>query len=119
MTLPDRVEVPSTIEDLHDELYTLRTMRAAMKHDVFPSLNDGVAFQIFREGLTRLKSRLGDQAHDKLLGLLDRAEKKFRSDPDEVSGEAHQGFLLITEMEEFLMDWKAARRKSRKPKTPD
>lgn len=117
MPLPDHLDIPSTISELHDYLYMLRIMRAARKHEVFPKLNDGVAFEVFREGLRRLKSRLGDEAHDKLLRMLDQVENKFRLDPDEKTGEAHQGFLLITEMEEFLMDWKAERR-SRKKSSP-
>lgn len=114
MTLPDRVDIPSTIGELHDYLYMLRIMRAAMTHDVFPKLNDGVAFEVFREGLRRLKERLGNEAYNKLLNLLDSVEQKFRQDPDESSGEAHEGFLLITEIEEYLMDWKAARRSKKK-----
>ena len=84
-----------------------------MKDAVFHKLNDGVAFEVFREGLRRLKPRLGDDAHSKLLDLVDRVEQKFRLDPDEKTGEAHQGFLLLTEMEEYLMDWKAKRRRKK------
>ena len=115
MAIPNRVFIPATIEELHDYLYKLRRMRAKMVDDNFPKLNNGVAFEIFREGLQKLEPRLGDEAYNKLLQLVNQVERQFRLDPDETTGEARKGFLLITEMEEYLMDWKAARRRKKGP----
>jgi hypothetical protein len=90
-------------------------MRAKMVDDSVPDLNNGVAFEVFRLGLQKLEARLGEEAYNKLLQLVNQVERQFRLDPDETTGEARKGFLLITEMEEFLMDWKAARRRKKDP----
>jgi len=73
------------------------------KTNYFPYQTIDTVFGSFNEGLQKLRRKLGEERYLKLKDLTDRMYAYFKSDPEDETGEAQKGRLLIHEMEDLLL----------------
>ena len=105
MAPPYKPHIAQTISELMDVLgmMMLSSPTFVDKTGYFPDKDIQKVFAAFNEGLQGLRGRLGDERYLKLRGLSDRMYAHFKSDPEDKTGEAQKGRLLIHEMEDLLM----------------
>jgi hypothetical protein len=73
------------------------------KTGFLPRENIDTTFFSLNEGLLVVRKKLGEERYVTLKGLSDKMRALFESDPDDKTGEARSGRVLIHEMEDILV----------------
>jgi len=105
MPPPYKPHIAQTISELMDFLgmMMLNSPTFIDKSGYFPGKNIDTVFKGLNESLQSLRSKLGDDRYIKLQDLSDRMRAYFKADPEDETGEAQKGRLLIHEMEDLLL----------------
>jgi hypothetical protein len=106
MPRPYKPTIPNTIGEIIDHLAWMLG-RAPTFNDpffdvAFPGRDIAMAFFELREGLGRIRQKLGEHRYQALIELSDRMRAHFEADPEDTNGRTREGRKLIHEMEDIL-----------------
>jgi hypothetical protein len=112
--MPYEPYVPQDVGELLDQLAYMMLAAPTFKDDTgyFPQRNIDIAFFSLNEGLQVVRKELGDSNYAALTVMSDKMRALFESDPDDKTGDARKGRVLIREMESILTS--VAKREARK-----
>ena len=98
--------VPQNVGELLDYLayMVLSSPKFKDKTGYFPQENIDTAFFGLNEGLLGVLRELGEERYAALRATSDKMRALFESDPDDKTGDAQAGRMLIYEMEDILTD---------------
>jgi len=96
--------VPKNISELTDYLGFMMLNAPKFIDDTghFPQQNIETVFSALNAAIRGLRTKLGQERFDRLLGMSDQMRSHFKSDPDEETGSASKGRQIILEMKELI-----------------
>jgi len=106
-----RPYIPQDGSELLDQLAYMMLKSPTFKDRTgyFPRQNIDTAFFALNEGLLTLRKTLGEERYATLKALSDKMRALFEADPEDKTGDARAGRMIIREMEDILKS--AARRR--------
>jgi hypothetical protein len=93
-------DVGELLDLLADMLFAAPTFKD--KTGYFPQKNIATAFLALNEGLLSVRRNLGEECYAALRATSDKMRALFEADPDDKTGDAHAGCMLIHKMEHIL-----------------
>jgi hypothetical protein len=101
---PKKMYVPQDISELQDFMafMMLGAPRFVDKTGYFPYLNLDYVFRELDASLAINRGDLGEDRYQQLKGMADEMRPLFEADPDNKTGQAHQGCKIILAMEDIL-----------------
>lgn len=104
MTPPYKPHIAQNISEFMDVLGLLMLSSPTFVDEsgYSPGRNLNTVFKGVNESLQSIRSKLGEERYIKLQDLTDRMYAYFKSDPEDKTGEAQKGRLIIHEMEVLL-----------------
>lgn len=96
--------IPQSIGELMDQLAYMMLASPTFKDKTgyFPRQNIDTAFFALNEGLLVIRKKLGEERCATLKTLSDKMRVLFEADPEDKTGDAQAGRMLIHEMEDIL-----------------
>lgn len=103
-----KIRVRQNIIELGDLLASmvLSAPKFLDKTGYFPYKNLDFVFRELHAGLDFNRAKLGEERYQQLQRMADEMRPLFEADPDEMTGQAHQGCKIILAMEDILRDVK-------------
>jgi hypothetical protein len=102
------VRIPQNVVELREVLASmlLSAPKFLDQTGYFPYKNLDYAFRQLYAGLDFNRPNLGEGRYQQLKGMADEMRPLFEADPDEKTGQAHQGCKIILAMEDILREVK-------------
>jgi len=94
--------IPQTISEIVDLLGGMMLGPPTMQDADFPGRSVETEYFALNEGLKLAREDLGEERYSKLIELSNRMRAHFEADPEDTTGEAHKGYLLIHDMQALL-----------------
>lgn len=96
--------IPKTIGEIVDLLGWMILGAPLMEGDqvYFPSQSAETEFFALREGLGLVRKKIGEDTYLKLIALSEEAQRLFKADPEDNTGDTDKGRACIFEMEDIL-----------------
>jgi hypothetical protein len=98
------VRVPEDIPQLLEVLVSMRLTAPKFLDDTgyFPYKNLDYAFRQLNAGLDFNRPRLGEERYRDLIRMSGQIRALFEADPDDKTGQTHEGCIIILAMEDML-----------------
>ena len=97
--------IPSDVNELMDLLGSMLLKAPTFVDSAFPDMNVEKRFLELDGGLQNVRAVVGEDNYARLVDLSQRARTLFESDPEEETGETHEGCRMILQMWELLRDF--------------
>jgi hypothetical protein len=96
--------VPQNLGELLDQLAYMMFSSPTFKDETgyFPRRNIDTAFFSLNEGLLAVREELGEERYATLKAMSDKMRALFESDPEDNTGDARSGRVLVREMDDML-----------------
>jgi|HubBroStandDraft_5_1064220.scaffolds.fasta_scaffold411247_1 hypothetical protein len=103
--MPYKPYVPQDVGELLDLLAHMLFSAPTFKDKTgyLPRLNIDTTFFSLNEGLLVVRKKLGEERYAALRAMSDKMRALFDADPEDKTGDAQAGRLLIQEMEGLLL----------------
>jgi hypothetical protein len=104
MTSRYRTYIPTNIGEILELLALMMFASPTFKDKLgdFPDRNIDTVFFALNEGLTNVRSQLGEDRYRVLLALSDKMRTHFEADPKDETEDSLAGREIISDMEEIL-----------------
>jgi hypothetical protein len=112
--------IPETLSEIYDYLAGTLARAPTFVDDTghFPERNIDTEFDVLVAAFGRVRQKIGEERHAKLIALVERAKALFLADPNDDNGKTLLGCKLIWEIEDIIQDARK-RRVSAKLKDED
>ena len=102
MSRPYKPTIPNTLGEIDDLLAWMLFEAPKFQRQIYQAGDIEMAFFELKEGLTLLRTKLGEDRYASLVDMADQARTLFEADPEDETGETIEGRKLVIQMEKTL-----------------
>ena len=101
---PYKPYIPVAVAELIDELGSAVLISPTFKDPTgyFPEQNIDTEFLAINEGLKNVKSKIGTEKYEILVGMSAQMRAYFEADPEDITGDIAKGMNIALDMIEIL-----------------
>jgi hypothetical protein len=112
----DETYIPQTTGGIYDFLVTFIGNSLTFIDDSgwFPWTNIETEFHALNEGWNNVRKKLGEEDYARAVAITARMKEMFLADPDDVTGETHEGRKLVWQLEDIIKESNTRARKRKK-----
>jgi hypothetical protein len=107
--------IPQTTGEIYDLLATFigSSPKFEDKFGDYPAMNIETEFYALNEGWKNVRKKLGEEDYARALAITARMKEMFLADPEDVTGETHEGRKLVWQLEDIIRESNTRARKAK------
>jgi len=94
--------IPQDVGELRDFLTSFMSAAPTFVDPDFTWMTIDTQFLTLHDGLQVVRARIGEASYAKAIEISGRMRALFEADPEDKTGQAHEGCLLIWEIDKLL-----------------